>query len=88
MVVDVERIWQGEEVVAVRVHGAGIFDDVDVSGRPPGCNIGDHDLLEEAPIARKAYEKGCFLGNVRIWRSVPCCYWRKIVGAYCRCGEG
>ena len=54
--VEEERILDGEEAVLVRMHGAGVFDDIDILWRPAGCDIREDALLEKGPGAREAYE--------------------------------
>ena len=45
LVVEVEGVLEGELAVAVGVHDAGVFDDVDVFGGPAGGDVGYYDLL-------------------------------------------
>ncbi len=70
-VVEIKWVLEREFAVTVRVHSACVFDDVDVAGRPSCCYVADNDLLQEAPVAGEANEKGCGDLGVRFWGSVP-----------------
>ena len=56
-VVEVEGVLERELPARVGLLHTCVFDDVDLRGRPAGCEVADDCLLQDGPGAREADEE-------------------------------
>lgn len=87
VVVEIEGILESEQAVAVAIHDAGVFNNVNVLWGPASGYVANDRLLEKTPIASKAYKQRGGLVHVRVRRRVPCWNWGEVIGRFGGCGE-
>lgn len=71
MVVKIERVLKGEQVMAIGMHYSSVLDHVNVFWRPSCCDVGYDSLLKERPIAREANEEWSGFIDMRSGRTIP-----------------
>lgn len=71
VMVQIERVLEGEKVIAIRMHNSSVLDHVNVFWRPSCCDVGYDRLLKERPIAGEANEEWSGFVDVRGGRVVP-----------------